>query len=411
MPPARLSMTSALIGVSLGLSGILGPIIGGAITTHSDGFPKWVFLLNVPVAGVVVIALLLAWPRKVAGFPPLVSWRTMDFGGAVLLLGATIMFVFALEQGGAQVYPWDSPTIIGTLTASGVCAIALVVWSWYLAVKYKGAVKPLMPARLFTHRVMCVGIITTMFVGFSMYVMLIELPQRFQIVNYASPVSAGVRLLPILGSSALAAMIGGMASSKKNNTAATLIVAACLMALGTGLISTVDHESRVQAKLYGFEVIFGFGIGLTFSTNTVIAIIESDYKTRAVAQGLVDQARVLGGALGLSAATILFNKKLNELDSILTLAELGAVRQSLSAVVTLTPQQQAAVRLVFANAFGNEMKVCLYVSCGFIVLALFAIQKNAPRIEDVKERDIANAKAEVKETIRQQRAKQQAMQV
>ncbi|KAI9727331.1 MAG: hypothetical protein M1828_006950 [Chrysothrix sp. TS-e1954] len=408
MPPSMLAATSGLIGASLGLAGILGPLIGGGITTHSEGFPKWVFLLNVPAAGVVIIALLLAWPRNVAGFPPRVSWRTMDFVGAALLLGTTVMFVFALEQGGAQVFAWDSPTIIGTLTASGFCGIALILWSWYLAKKPDMIIKPLLPARLFTHRVMCTGIVSTILVGFSMYTILIELPQRFQTVNYTSPVSAGIRLLPILGSSAFAAMIGGLASSKKNNTAWTLIAAACLMALGTGLLSSISDTGRaVPTKLYSFEVLFGFGIGLTFSTSTVIAIIESDYKTRAVAQGLVDQSRTLGGAIGLSAATILFNKRLNNLSSVLSLPELRAVRQSLSAVVTLTPEQQRAVRVVFADAFRDEMRVCLYVSCAFIVLALFAIQRNAPRMEDVRARDEANAKAEIVRNLRRSRQMEQ----
>ena len=155
---AKAPMLSGIIGTTLGIAGVLGPIIGGAITDHSKGFPKWIFLLNVPAGGVIIALLFLVLPRNVYGFPPRVSWRTFDFIGSILGLGATVMLVFALEQGGAQVFPWRSATIIGTLTASGICAIGALIWSWYLSTKPEWAVKPLFPARLFTKRVMCVGI-------------------------------------------------------------------------------------------------------------------------------------------------------------------------------------------------------------------------------------------------------------
>jgi hypothetical protein len=43
----------------------------------------------------------------------------------------------------------------------------------------------------------------TFFIGFPFFVVIINLPLHFQIVNGNSPIMAGIRLIPMLGVSAL----------------------------------------------------------------------------------------------------------------------------------------------------------------------------------------------------------------
>ena len=103
---------------------------------------------------------------------------------------------------------------------------------------------------------------------------------------------AGVHLLPLLSSmafgkilstaitplwsnSVLGSFIGGAASSKKNNTSPTLIFAACLILLGCGLMSRLGGGREFYKPTYGYQVILGLGVGLTFSSSTLLTNINS----------------------------------------------------------------------------------------------------------------------------------------
>lgn len=114
-----------------------------------------------------------------------------------------------------------------------------------------------------------------MFTGFTFFVVIFNLPLRSQIVNAKSPAAAGVRLLPLLCAVAVGSFLGGALSSKKNRTFDTFAVATALVMLGAGLLSTIPSDLTMPAKVYGFETIVGFGIGLTFSSISLLTTIET----------------------------------------------------------------------------------------------------------------------------------------
>ena len=113
--------------------------------------------------------------------------------------------------------------------------------------------------------------------GFPLFLTIIDLPQRYQIVDDKSSTSAGIRLMPLLFSSAFGSTFGGLCNRRKNTTFYTLTAASCLMLIGCGLLSTAPVNTSIEPSLYGFQVVFGVGLGMTFSTATIIATMESKY--------------------------------------------------------------------------------------------------------------------------------------
>jgi hypothetical protein len=103
---------------------------------------------------------------------------------------------------------------------------------------------------------------------------IISLPQRFQVVNNESPISAGLHCLPLLLSSAVGAGAGGAAMTKKNFSFWVLLASNVSQVLGTGLLSSIPNSEVVLARTYGFEVIMGFGIGLSVVSLMIIARVE-----------------------------------------------------------------------------------------------------------------------------------------
>ena len=86
----------------------------------------------------------------------------------------------------------------------------------------------------------------------------------------------------MLGSAAVASMVGGIVSSKKNRSFPTLIVAALLTVIGTSCLSNLANGLKIEAKVYGLQVFVGFGFGLTVSTVSMLAAVESEIREHGI---------------------------------------------------------------------------------------------------------------------------------
>lgn len=77
--------------------------------------------------------ILIAWPRrpKTDSQPVDATLAQIDILGAILLLAASILLVFSIQEAGAMRYRWDSAVIVTTLVLSGVCWLSFTGWiSW-----------------------------------------------------------------------------------------------------------------------------------------------------------------------------------------------------------------------------------------------------------------------------------------
>lgn len=92
-----------------------------------------------------------------------------DAIGSVLLLAATVLVVFGLQQGGTGAYAWDSAVVITTLVIGCICWPALFIWEFWLSragpagskdspTSRWSKVDAIYPTRLFSHRVLLAGI-------------------------------------------------------------------------------------------------------------------------------------------------------------------------------------------------------------------------------------------------------------
>lgn len=148
-PKEKFGLMSGVMGGVFALSAILGPLIGGVITTQSSW--RWAFLLNVPCGVVLLVVIFFSWPnlRRLHN----ISSKQLDYFGSFLFLVASILLVFAIQEGGIGVRAWDSPTIIICLVFSITSFTVFAGWIWYFTYRPK-LISPIFPAYLLTKRVM-----------------------------------------------------------------------------------------------------------------------------------------------------------------------------------------------------------------------------------------------------------------
>ncbi|KAG6010453.1 hypothetical protein E4U21_006454 [Claviceps maximensis] len=381
-PVHRPSLIGALIGATLATAFVLGPLIGGVISELSDW--RWLFNMNVPCGLLTILAITNLWPQE--NVADLLSWsafRSIDFLGSFTLLSSSGFLVFAMQQAGSQALAWNSPAIIVSFIISFISWLIFILWEVHLARKRHRHIEPIFPIHLIGKRVYAAALLVTLFTGFPYICFSIILPERFQMVNNQNALMSGVRILPMLSACACGSFLGGALSSKRNNTSYTLVGASCLQLLGVGLMTTVSGDSETAIAQYGFQAIFGLGVGLSFSAATIMTnIMATEPNERAPAQGAVAQARVLGGCIGLSLCTILFNMHANRhLSGRLTKEELGMLHRSPLLGLLLPTRLKEVVRTVYINAFGIEIKVIALACAAMVFISLFVLEKNPPPIQ------------------------------
>ncbi|KJX93172.1 major facilitator superfamily transporter like protein, partial [Zymoseptoria brevis] len=348
----------AAIGGILAIAGAVGPLLGGAITSGATW--RWIFWFKTPVAAVALMLFLVSWPRQ-ARHHVRRGTRTLDWVGCLLLIGASTLPTLAFQEAGRKPI-WNEALFLAPLII-GICLwVVLVGWEIYIAKPERCSWKmvPIFPPNLMRTRRYTAAAINTLFTGFAYYIVVYAIPLRLQGVNGRTPVQAGIALVPLLGAAAVGSFSTGGLSFKKDMLGWTSIAGSALMAIGTGLLTTLEVQDTraIPKSLYGFEVFAGLGFGLAVASASMLANFECELEHHAVAQGIVSQARVLGGSLGIAAASAILGRELRIQGSI-------AVRESKDASLSgaAGEEQSKSVQIAYSDAFSTTLMVACVVCC------------------------------------------------
>ncbi|KAI8632994.1 putative MFS multidrug transporter [Xylariaceae sp. FL1651] len=382
-PVHKPSLMGALVGLTLAVSFVLGPVLGGVISSTTTW--RWIFWINVPFGVVLVVGLYFTWPASAGRRPRgLDAIRRIDFLGNVLIVAACTLLVFALQEAGAYSFAWNHPVIVLALVVSTLSWLGFVAWELLLGMRRHTIIEPVLPLRLVLGRVYSACVICTFCTGFIYLSILIILPERFQIVNGDNALYSGIHLLPMLGATSLGAFFAGAVSRQRNNTSWTLLAAHCFQLLGVGLMSTLSNITTEIKAQYGFQVLLGLGVGLSLGAATIMASIQSHRADLAVAQGAVAQARVLGGSIGIAICSIIFNAKVAEdLGGRMDPDDLAALHHSPTIAPWLPPDLQLLVKSVYASAFTDDINVMIGVAVIGVITSCFAYERQPPPMPNI----------------------------
>src|SRR5215469_10170120 len=212
--PAAIGILTAAIALALPL----GPVLGGLLLQHFSWHS--VFWINVPATCVTLAAGAVLMPEsRNPAAPPL------DVPGALLAPGAVTCLVWGFING--PEHGWTAASTWMLLAGSAVLLAA------FLAREHRSA-NPVIDPALFADKRFTWGTAATVAVSVALYGILFTVPQYLQSVLGEDPVSAAMRLLPLMG----AVLAAGLAVLSQVHMAASYAVAAAglaLCGLGTGV--------------------------------------------------------------------------------------------------------------------------------------------------------------------------------
>ena len=207
--------------VALGLP--LGPVLGGLLLQHFSWHS--VFWINVPAVCATLAAGAVLMPEsRNSAAPPL------DAPGALLSAGAVTGLVWGVING--QEHGWKAPSTWALLAGSAVLLAA------FLARERRSA-NPVIDPALFRDRRFTWGTVATVAVTVALFGILFVVPQYLQSVVGDDPISAGLRLLPMMGG----LLIAGGAASQIVRAAGTRLTVAAGLAVLTGRLRHAQPDS------------------------------------------------------------------------------------------------------------------------------------------------------------------------
>ncbi|MCO8272337.1 MFS transporter [Actinoplanes sp. TRM 88003] len=224
------------------LGALGGPSLGGLLLEHF----WWgsIFLLNVPIAILGIIAALASIPesRGHASKPDLL-------GALLSMIGMTALVWGVIHSAQAGL---GSVSVLGGFAVAAIALTAFALWERKVA-------EPMLPLKLFRNRNFAGASLSIVLLSFSAGGVLLALTQYLQFVLGYEPLKAGTAFIPML----VTAMVFngvGVVVDKKFGTRTALAAGLLLMAGGFSILATLTPGDG-YLKLAFALVVMGMGSG------------------------------------------------------------------------------------------------------------------------------------------------------
>ncbi len=383
--PEERQKATAIMASTIFLSFPIGPLVGGSLLDHF----WWgsVFLINVPIVALALIAVAILMPESRSERRPRVDYRGVGIS-SLGLIGLTYGIIRAGQDG------WGNATAMATV-AAGVVVLAAFVF-WERAVTRRGeqaagasrpsrAITPLIELPLFRSAGFTWGTLLAALVSFAMFGIMFAMPQYFQEIRGTDAFGSGLRMLPMIGGMLAGMVAGTRLQSPRRNSAGLALppvagarsmvsvgYAVMAVALAVGAFTTVSSGTGFTA---GWFAVAGLGLGLAMPAAMNAAIGALSAERSGAGTALITAMRQVGATIGVAVlGTILNNAYQSRLDVTgLPAAVAGAARNSVAGGVAVAHAVRSAPLLdSVRTAFTGGLDIMLW-TCGGIAIASAAL--------------------------------------
>ncbi|KFY81392.1 hypothetical protein V500_11456 [Pseudogymnoascus sp. VKM F-4518 (FW-2643)] len=305
-PPEKRPAYLGIIGASYGISAVIGPLLGGVFTERLSW--RWCFYINLPIGGVAAVILVVFFKLPDHVKPAEATFREkmlqLDPIGIVLILGAVICYVLALQWGGSTL-PWNSSEVIGLFVGFALLLIAFGFNEWWLGER------AMLPPRLLKNRYIHQGMAYSFTIAGTYFLVLYYLPIYFQVIDNVTPIQSGVRNLPLILAITISTIVSGIGLTVTRRPMPFMVVAGVLTTIGVGLLFTLDIGTG-SSKWIGYQVLAGLGLGLGFQVPVSAAQATLPQIDIPSGSAMIIFVQTIGGAFLVSAGQSAFVAKLSE---------------------------------------------------------------------------------------------------
>lgn len=269
-----------------GIAGAAGPFLGGWLVQVASW--RWVFLVNLPLAGAVIALTLRHVPetRDPAAAPRL------DVAGALAAAVGLAGLAYGLTAWPVQ--GPGSPRVLGALAlgAAGLASFVLVE---------RRSPHPMLPLQVFASRTFTAANAATFAVYAALGGVLFLVVLELQVVAGFAPLPAGVALLPITVLMLLLSARGG-ALAQRIGPRLPMTVGPLVCAAAFLVLARVGPGAGYLRDVLPGVVLLGLGLSLTVAPLTATVLAAVDDRHAGLASGVNN---AVARAAGLLAVAVL----------------------------------------------------------------------------------------------------------
>jgi EmrB/QacA subfamily drug resistance transporter len=278
------------IGAWSGFGGIataIGPFIGGYLVA-GPGW-RWVFLINLPVALVIVILAQRHVPESSDPNAP----ANLDIAGAVLGAIGLGAVTYALIAAGAG---WTVP--LAAVLVFGLVALGAFV------LNEQRSPHPMLPPDIFTNPQFTAANVVTFVVYAALGGLFFFLVVHLQVVAGFSPTLAGAALLPV---TVVMLLLSSQAGALATRIGPRLPMSAgpMLAAFGVLLLLRIGPAASYVLDVLPGVALFGLGLALMVAPLTTTVLAAAPAEHAGVASGVNNAVARAAGLLAVAVLPLL----------------------------------------------------------------------------------------------------------
>jgi EmrB/QacA subfamily drug resistance transporter len=277
-----------LWGAITGVAIALGPIVGGALLEAFDW--RSIFFVMTPVAAAAAVLVVRFVPASRDPLAP----RT-DRGGFVLSVAAIGLLIYTIIE--APERGWGSAATLAGFAVTLLLGTAFVVWE-------RRHEDPMLDLSLFSNLRFTAASAAVAIGFFALSGFIFIVTQYFQFFKGYSPLSTGVRLLPVATCVAIFSVLGAKLAVRIGTKVVVgtglLLMAAFYLWASTTSLTTAYLTIALQM------VVLGTGMGLSSAPATEAIMGVVPRAKAGVGSAMNDATRLFGGTLGVAVIGSVF---------------------------------------------------------------------------------------------------------
>jgi len=284
--PAELGKAMAIWGASAPAGGTAGVFLGGVITEWISW--RWTFLINVPVALLVLAAVPALLPTAAR------RRGRVDVAGALSVTAALTLTVYTTVT--ANDVGWGSAQ---TLT---LYSVALGLFIGFLAIESRRA-EPIVRLGIFRAHNLAGANAVMALLGAAWIPMWFFLNLYLQQVRGYDAFEGGLALLPM--TVAIMVLMVGVTGRlvARFGFKPPMIAGLSLLAAGIALLARVPADGSFLIDVLPASLVAATGMSLAYIPVLIAALSSAKPEEAGLASGLINTSYQVGSALGLAAMT------------------------------------------------------------------------------------------------------------